>query len=148
MRSVVVTVGSIPTSCKTDSAGLFYAGFNAAVFSRLSQLPTLPGSRYPPLRTKQTQRFSNIWRHAQVQNRLKVSAYKNVGTSNCDGLSKEQERSDCLSPGLSKAAYVIHGLSVEFANAMLRSPRRFVRPLEGRHWAGVAELGVKPLALR
>lgn len=59
----------------------------------------------------------------------------------------KKERSDCLSPGLSKAAYVIHGLSVEFANAMLRSPRRFVRPLEGRHWAGVAGLGVKSLAL-
>lgn len=149
VRSVVVTVGSIPTSCKTDSAGLFYAGFNAAVFSRLSQLPTLPGSRYPPLRTKQTQRFSNIWRHAQVQNRLKVSAYKNVGTSNCDGLSKEQERTLRLSltrplESRLRNPWLICGVcecDVTLPAAFRKTVRR--APL-GRCIAG---FGVKPLAL-
>lgn len=157
VRSVVVTVGSIPTSCKTDSAGLFYAGFNAAVFSRLSQLPTLPGSRHPPLRTgcsvcvrtKQTQRFSNIWRHAQVQNRLKVSAYKNVGTSNCDGLSKEQERTLRLSltrplESRLRNPWLICGVcecDVTLPAAFRKTVRR--APL-GRCIAG---FGVKPLAL-
>lgn len=152
-----MTVGSIPTSCKTDSAGLFYAGFNAAVFSRLSQLPTLPGSRYLPLRTgcsvcvrtKQTQRFSNIWRHAQVQNRLKVSAYKNVGTSNCDGLSKEQERTLRLSltrplESRLRNPWLICGVcecDVTLPAAFRKTVRR--APL-GRCIAG---FGVKPLAL-